>query len=53
MLKDLNVDQARFLAILARTARIQRDSLLGHVPEKDPDLHDHIMKGLYDAKLAV
>jgi hypothetical protein len=35
MLKDLNVDQARFVAILARTARIQRDSLLGHVPEED------------------
>ena len=33
MLKDLNVDQARFVAILARTARMQRDSLLGNVPE--------------------
>lgn len=35
MLKTLNVDQARFVAILARTARMQRDSLLGNVPEDD------------------
>ncbi len=35
MLKDLNVDQARFIALLARTARTQRDALLGHVPERD------------------
>jgi len=35
MLKDLNVDQARFVAILARTARMQRDSFLGNVPEDD------------------
>jgi hypothetical protein len=33
MLKNLNVDQARFVAILARTARMQRDSFLGNVPE--------------------
>jgi hypothetical protein len=33
MLKDLNADQARFIAILARTARAQRDSLLGNVAE--------------------
>jgi hypothetical protein len=33
MLKDLNVDQARFVAILARTARMQRDSILGNVSE--------------------
>lgn len=35
MLKDLTVDQARFVALLARTARIQRDALLGHVAEDD------------------
>jgi hypothetical protein len=35
MLKDLNADQARFIGILARTARMQRDSLLGNVPEGD------------------
>lgn len=35
MLKDLNVDQARFIALLARTARTQRDALLGHVAESD------------------
>ena len=35
MLKDLNVDQAHFIAILARTARAQRDALLGNVAEQD------------------
>jgi hypothetical protein len=35
MLKDLNVDQARFIAILARTARAQRDALLHSVREND------------------
>jgi len=35
MLKDLNVDQARFVALLAKTARAQRDSLLGNVAESD------------------
>ena len=35
MLSDLNVDQARFIAFLARTARTQRDAVLGHVPERD------------------
>jgi hypothetical protein len=34
MLKDLNIDQARFIALLARTARTQRDALLGHVAER-------------------
>ncbi len=33
MLQELNVDQVRFVALLARTAREQRDSLLGHVAE--------------------
>ncbi len=35
MLKALNVDQARFVALLARTARTQRDSVLGNVAEAD------------------
>lgn len=35
MLKDLNADQARFIAILARTARAQRDSLLGNLAEEN------------------
>ena len=35
MLKELNVDQARFVALLAKTARAQRDDLLGNVPEDD------------------
>ena len=35
MIKDLNVDQARFIALLARTARAQRDALLGNVAEDD------------------
>jgi len=35
MLKDLNVDQARFIAILAKTARAQRDALLHGVREDD------------------
>jgi hypothetical protein len=33
MLKDLNVEQARFIALLARTARMQRDEILGNVAE--------------------
>src|SRR3989304_9029238 len=37
MLKELNTDQARFIAILARTARTQRDGLLAHVAENDLD----------------
>ena len=37
MLKDLNADQARFIALLARTARTQRDALLGNVAEEDLD----------------
>ncbi len=35
MLKDLNVDQARFVALLARAARAARDAMLGHGPERD------------------
>ncbi len=35
MLKALNGDQARFIALLARTARTQRDAVLGHVAEAD------------------
>jgi hypothetical protein len=37
MLKDLSVAQARFIAILAKTARVERDKLLGDVAEKDLD----------------
>lgn len=37
MLKDLNVDQARFIALLAKTARMQRDAILGNVAEADLD----------------
>jgi len=37
MLKDLNVDQARFVALLAKAARAQRDAMLGHIPGKDLD----------------
>lgn len=35
MLKELNVDQARFVAVLAKAARAQRDDLLGNVAEDD------------------
>jgi hypothetical protein len=35
MLKDLNVEQARFIALLAKTARMQRDAILGNVAEAD------------------
>lgn len=35
MLKELNVDQAHFIALLANTARKQRDALLGNVAEDD------------------
>lgn len=37
MLNDLHVDQARFIALLANTARAQRDALLGNVAEHDLD----------------
>lgn len=33
MLKALNVDQARFVALLAKAARAQRDDLFGNTPE--------------------
>lgn len=35
MLKDLNVDQARFVALLAKAARTERDAFLGNVAEDD------------------
>jgi hypothetical protein len=35
MLKELNVEQARFVAILAKAARIQRDEVLREVGEKE------------------
>lgn len=35
MLKTLTVAQANFIALLARTARAQRDAGLVHVPERD------------------
>ncbi len=35
MLKDLNLDQARFVALLARAARAERDAMLGHGPDQD------------------
>lgn len=35
MLTALNVDQARFIALLAKAARTQRDELLGSVAEAD------------------
>ena len=35
MLRELNKDQAHFIALLARGARLQRDKLLGNVAEKD------------------
>jgi hypothetical protein len=34
MLSQLNVDQARFIALLAKAARAQRDSLLGKADEQ-------------------
>ena len=35
MLKNLTSDQAHFIAFLAKTARTQRDALLGNVAEVD------------------
>jgi hypothetical protein len=35
VLKDLNVDQARFVALLAKAVRAERDAMLGHGPDKD------------------
>lgn len=37
MLKELTVDQAQFIAILAKAARIQRDDVLRSVAEEDLD----------------
>jgi hypothetical protein len=34
MLKELRVDQAQFIALLGKTARAQRDALLGNVAEE-------------------
>jgi len=34
MLRALNVDQVRFIALVAKSARAQRDALLGHVREE-------------------
>ncbi len=40
MIKELNTDQVHFLAILAKTARTQRDGLLRPVGEQDlSDVH--------------
>jgi hypothetical protein len=35
MLKDLNTDQARFVALLTKAARAERDAMLGHGPDRD------------------
>jgi len=35
MLKELDIQQARFVALLAKAARAQRDELLGNVAEND------------------
>jgi len=35
MLKDLNTDQARFVALLAKAARAERDAMLGHGPDRN------------------
>ncbi len=35
MMRALNKDQAHFIALLAKVARMQRDKLLGNVAEKD------------------
>ena len=35
MLRAINKDQAHFIALLAKIARMQRDKLLGNVAEKD------------------
>lgn len=35
MLRHLTEDQARFIALLAKTAREERDAVLGNVPEAD------------------
>ena len=35
MLEQLNVDQVRFVALLAKAARAERDAMLGHGPDRD------------------
>jgi hypothetical protein len=37
MLKELSVDQAKFVALLAKAARTERDGFLAKVAEKDMD----------------
>lgn len=37
MLNELKSDQAHFIALLAKTARTQRDEILGNVAEEDLD----------------
>jgi len=37
MLRELNVDQAKFIALLAKAARTERDVFLAKVAEKDID----------------
>jgi len=37
MLRELNVDQVRFIALLAKAARTERDAFLAKVAEKDID----------------
>jgi len=34
MLNDLNTNQARFVALLAKAARAERDAMLGHGPDR-------------------
>ena len=36
-LKQLTVEKARFIALLAKAARMQRDTFLGKVPENNLD----------------
>ena len=65
MLRTLNQNQAFFIALLAEAARIRPDELIRDVPEEallgeqaaavlldDPDLHDHLLKGLYAVETA-
>lgn len=45
-MKVLNISQVRFIALLAKAARMERDALLGNVPEEDfaepkPSRGDH------------
>lgn len=48
VLTDLNVDQARFVPLLARA---ERDALLGHGPDSDLSRRSYLPLGAFAARV--